>query len=220
MTDMNQVRRYVEESKRRFQVWKQQIGLLIFFVTIIIVFKSFNNQHQEIRMIRDSLSRFYREFDVSMLKNPSELKNLLRRAAELSVEIETLEEIRKASEENEKKIEILQNFDHDKTGKPDLALDAVGGKVAGIGDTSTLYSCNAVMKFFNCPLKVHGPENAISASTTHGNCFGFKGESGSLYIKLMGPAIVDALTIEHIPKQMSPTGDVSDAPKTFSVTVR
>lgn len=216
---MEQLRQYVEQTRHHFKVWKQQLAVMIFFVSMLIILQSFNNQHKEIRMMSNSISKFYRDFDLSMLKNPRELKELLKRASNLSGNITTLDEIRKATDENEKKIEILQNFEYDKTGKPDLALDAVGGKVAGIGNSETLYNCNAFMKILNCPTKKHGPENAISSGNMHGNCFGFKGESGSLYLRLMAPAVVNALTIEHIPKQMSPTMDVSDAPKIFNVTV-
>lgn len=208
---------YVQEIDDRFDAWKKKIFVLILLVTVIIVSQSFNTQHKEIRAIRDSLSNFYRDFDVSMLQKPAELKELLKKVAQMSGPVSSLEEINK---EVDSKIEILQNLEVDKAGRPDLASKAAGGKIAGLGkDTELFYSCNVIMKLMNCPSKVNGPEKVIENSMQPGECFAFKGQKATLFIRLIGPAMIDALTVEHVPMKISPTGDVTEAPKIFNFTV-
>jgi Sad1 / UNC-like C-terminal len=218
--NVQQLQQYMQNINERFAVWKKRIFAMILFVIVVMVFKSFNNQHKEIRFMRDSISNFYKDFDVSMLKNPAEMKELLSKAAEISGPLRDLEEVRKASKDVDKKIEILQNFELDKTGKPDLASKAAGARIAGIGsDTKLFYSCNWIMKLLNCPTKVNGPENTIESAMQVGQCFAFRGGKGSLIIELAGKARVDSVTVEHIPKKMSLTGEVTEAPRIFNVTV-
>lgn len=220
MDQINQFRAYVRDIDNRFGIWKKQILSLMLFVAVVLVFKSYNNQHQEVRLIQQSLSNFYRDFDVSMLKDPSELKNLVAKIAEISAPITSLEQIHKASRDVDKKIEILQNFELDKTGRADLASKAAGGKIAGIGaETQLFYSCNVFMKLLNCPTRIYGPEKVIESSTQPGQCFCFLGQKGSVILRLAGSAVVDAMTVEHIPKQMSPKGGVREAPKHFNCSV-
>lgn len=217
-TTSQQFRAYVQEVDARFGVWKSRIGVAIFCVVILMIFKSFNNQHQEIRAIQDSISNFYREFDVSMLKNPAELKDFIAKVSKMSEQSKDIgpNDIGARSFNDV----VPPNYDIDKTGRPDLAAKVVGGRIAGIGkNTKMFYSCNVIMKLLNCPTKVNGPEKAIEISMLPNECFAFRGQNGTLFIKLMGPAMVDSVTVEHIPAQMMPTGDVSDAPKVFSVFV-
>ncbi|CAG9773745.1 unnamed protein product [Ceutorhynchus assimilis] len=44
-----------------------------------------------------------------------------------------------------------------------------------------------------------------------------QGTNGGVLIKLLGPIKIDAVSLEHIPKTISPSGDSTTAPKDFSV---
>ncbi|NWI98048.1 SUN1 protein, partial [Pitta sordida] len=50
-----------------------------------------------------------------------------------------------------------------------------------------------------------------------GNCWAFKGSQGYLVVKLSMKIYPTAFTVEHIPKTLSPTGNITSAPRNFSV---
>ncbi|NXG34847.1 SUN1 protein, partial [Dromaius novaehollandiae] len=50
-----------------------------------------------------------------------------------------------------------------------------------------------------------------------GNCWAFKGSQGYLVVRLSMKIYPTAFTVEHIPKTLSPTGNITSAPKNFSV---
>uniref|UniRef100_A0AAY4BHP6 SUN domain-containing protein n=1 Tax=Denticeps clupeoides TaxID=299321 RepID=A0AAY4BHP6_9TELE len=50
-----------------------------------------------------------------------------------------------------------------------------------------------------------------------GNCWAFKGSSGYLVIQLTMHVVPTAFTLQHIAKSMSPSGDISSAPRHYRV---
>lgn len=52
-----------------------------------------------------------------------------------------------------------------------------------------------------------------------GECWAFKGSTGTAVIKLINKIYVTGFSLEHIPSNISPTGDVSTAPKEFALFV-
>jgi SUN domain-containing protein 1/2 len=50
-----------------------------------------------------------------------------------------------------------------------------------------------------------------------GECWPFKGANGFLVIQLSTPVGPSMFSLEHIPRTMSPAGDISSAPKNFRV---
>ncbi|NXE13600.1 SUN1 protein, partial [Lophotis ruficrista] len=50
-----------------------------------------------------------------------------------------------------------------------------------------------------------------------GNCWAFKGSQGYLVIGLSTKIYPTAFTMEHIPKTLSPSGNITSAPRNFSV---
>lgn len=168
--------------------------------------------HNEVIYLRNSVAQLIKDF--TSAENFRDLNELMNKAHDRAKKVqETLNEI-----ENSNRIpNDMKLFTFD---RPDLALINSGGRVAGIGkETKLFYSCNFFFKLLGCPNKQNSPERALEPSMHPGDCFGFYGDKATLYIRLIGAAIVDSVTIEHIPKQMSPTGDVSDAPRKFSVYV-
>ncbi|NWH72541.1 SUN1 protein, partial [Piaya cayana] len=50
-----------------------------------------------------------------------------------------------------------------------------------------------------------------------GNCWAFKGSQGYLVVRLSMKIYPTAFTMEHIARSLSPTGNITSAPKNFSV---
>lgn len=53
-----------------------------------------------------------------------------------------------------------------------------------------------------------------------GNCWAFKGSQGYLVIRLSLRILPTSFCVEHIPKALSPTGNITSAPQNFTVYVR
>ena len=62
----------------------------------------------------------------------------------------------------------------------------------------------------------NNPTRAIQADNSPGNCWAFDGETGHLTIKLGQPIYISHVTIEHIPKNLSPSGTIQSAPREVS----
>ncbi|XP_077476475.1 SUN domain-containing protein 3-like isoform X2 [Stigmatopora argus] len=50
-----------------------------------------------------------------------------------------------------------------------------------------------------------------------GNCWAFGGARGNLTVALSHPVVVTSVTLGHVAKSISPTGDIPHAPKEFSI---
>ncbi|KAJ5078592.1 sad1/unc-84-like protein-related [Anaeramoeba ignava] len=114
---------------------------------------------------------------------------------------------------------IQQDF----VGKIDYALGSSGAEVIS---HSPVYSSSFGSRFnplsyfhqFLSVLKnpkLNHPELALNPNNAIGNCFGFWGDKGFLAVRLFRKIIPTQITIEHVPKAVSP--DFSSAPKDFSI---
>lgn len=220
--DYHQIQlRMVEINQNCFNAMKKRMVWIlgIIFVSLVFQTRSHFNQHEDIQYLKNSLSKLYQDFDKSMLTDLASMKEFLESAMKSQPLIE-LNEIQKASKKVGHQIETLQSFVHDKTGRLDLALRNSGGKIAGIEpETKVFYSCNFFMKMVNCPFRRNGPEKLIEPLVHYGEFFRFKGKQVSVSIKLISKAFLDSVTIEHIPRRMSPNEEVTSAPRNFSVSV-
>lgn len=193
-------------------ILKRTAIIVLFCALLVAAIINARSTNNEVIYLRNSLAQFTKDF--TSTENFRDLNVLMNEAHERVKQVqETLNEI-----ENSNRIpNELKLFTFD---RPDLALINSGGRVVGIGKgTKLFYSCNLFWKLLGCPNKRNSPERALEPSMHPGDCFGFLGDKATLYIRLIGPAVVDSVTIEHIQKQISPTGDVSDAPRKFSVYV-
>ena len=59
----------------------------------------------------------------------------------------------------------------------------------------------------------------LKAGRLPGQCFPFKGDQGSVIIKLAVPVKPTEFVLEHLSKSISIVGHISSAPKNFTVTV-
>lgn len=65
----------------------------------------------------------------------------------------------------------------------------------------------------------NGPRVMLQPGTLPGECWAFKGSEGTAIIELVGHVFIQCISIEHLSKKLSPTGEISAAPKEFSVKV-
>ncbi|XP_063487122.1 SUN domain-containing protein 1 isoform X45 [Symphalangus syndactylus] len=113
----------------------------------------------------------------------------------------------------------LKLYSQDKTGMVDFALESGGGSILSTRCSETYETKTALMSLFGIPLWYfsQSPRVVIQPDVYPGNCWAFKGSQGYLVVRLSMMIHPAAFTLEHIPKTLSPTGNISSAPKDFAV---
>ncbi|CAF1623939.1 unnamed protein product [Rotaria magnacalcarata] len=116
--------------------------------------------------------------------------------------------------------QLLVEYSADETGQADYALEANGGKVVDTRCTEyTDEPRQHVVKFLGIPI-VHmskQPDIMIKAGRMPGQCFPFKGDQGSVIIKLAVPVKPTEFVLEHLSKSISVVGHINSAPNNFTV---
>ncbi|PSN46198.1 hypothetical protein C0J52_18531 [Blattella germanica] len=105
--------------------------------------------------------------------------------------------------------EAIQLYDADKTGLADYALSSLEARATA--DTVDVPS------FFED--RLHSVQCIISPIVIPGECWAFEGSKGGAIIQLIGKVYITEVSLEHIPAIISPTGEISNAPKEFSIRV-
>ncbi|CAF0982297.1 unnamed protein product [Rotaria sp. Silwood1] len=116
--------------------------------------------------------------------------------------------------------QLLDEYAADETGQADYALEANGGKIVDTRCTEyTDEPRQNVVKFLGIPI-VHmskQPDIMIKAGRMPGQCFPFKGDQGSVIIKLAVPVKPTEFVLEHLSKSISIVGHINSAPNNFTV---
>jgi len=97
----------------------------------------------------------------------------------------------------------------DKTGMADFALESAGAEIVS-EFTSRGLSSDAVYHTVSA-------RTALQPDVNPGNCFAFGGDQGTIGIRLSRRVVVQNVTIEHIPKEISLNGNIDSAPRDFLV---
>merc|ERR1712241_35697 len=113
----------------------------------------------------------------------------------------------------------LIQYDADKTGMFDYALETAGGSVVSTRCTETYIQKTAMYSIFGIPIwyPSNNPRTIIQPGVQPGECWAFKGSSGFVVIQLSERIIPTRFSMEHISKSMSPSGKIDSAPKDFVV---
>nr|XP_030706924.1 SUN domain-containing protein 1 isoform X7 [Globicephala melas] len=126
----------------------------------------------------------------------------------------------------------LRLYSQDKTGMVDFALEsgvgqdtethfnsAVGGSILSTRCSETYETKTALISLFGVPLWYfsQSPRVAIQPDIYPGNCWAFRGSQGYLVVRLSMKIHPTTFTLEHIPRTLSPTGNITSAPKDFAV---
>ncbi|KAG5276746.1 hypothetical protein AALO_G00109250 [Alosa alosa] len=106
--------------------------------------------------------------------------------------------------------ETLNQYRADGTGMADYALIYSGGKVI---------KSHYIKPY--CPqslqLQTEGPSAVIQPEVYPGKCWAFRGSYSSVTITLSHSVRITHVTMEHLPKCLSPTGQIDSAPQDFAI---
>ncbi|CAM9513672.1 unnamed protein product [Bubo scandiacus] len=113
----------------------------------------------------------------------------------------------------------LKLYSQDKIGMVDFALESGGKYILSTRCSETYETKTALISLFGIPLWYfsQSPRVVIQPDMYPGNCWAFKGSQGYLVVRLSMKIYPTAFTVEHIPKTLSPTGNITSAPRNFSV---
>ncbi|KAI4874935.1 hypothetical protein NFI96_025553 [Prochilodus magdalenae] len=113
----------------------------------------------------------------------------------------------------------LSLYRADGVGMADYALESSGASVISTRCSETYHTKTACLSLFGIPLWYHSesPRTVTQPELYPGKCWAFRGSEGFLVISLSYPVQVTHVTMEHVPRALSPTGNISSAPKDFSV---
>lgn len=115
---------------------------------------------------------------------------------------------------------MIDEYAADETGQADYALEANGAKIVDTRCSEyTDEPRQNVVKFLGIPI-VHmskHPDIIIKPGRMPGQCFPFKGERGSIVIRLAVPVVPTEFVLEHLSKSISIVGHINTAPNNFTV---
>ncbi|PKU33963.1 sun domain-containing protein 1 isoform x1 [Limosa lapponica baueri] len=113
----------------------------------------------------------------------------------------------------------LKLYSQDKIGLVDFALESGGGSILSTRCSETHETKTALISLFGVPLWYfsQSPRVVIQPDMYPGNCWAFKGSQGYLVIRLSMKIYPTAFTMEHVPKALSPAGNITSAPRSFAV---
>ncbi|XP_042647841.1 SUN domain-containing protein 2 isoform X2 [Tyto alba] len=115
--------------------------------------------------------------------------------------------------------QALKRYSEDRVGMVDYALESAGASVINTRCSETYETRTALLSLFGIPLWYHSqsPRVILQPDVNPGNCWAFRGSQGFAVIRLSGLIRPTAVTLEHIPKALSPQGTIPSAPKDFAV---
>ncbi|OCT83121.1 SUN domain-containing protein 2 isoform X2 [Xenopus laevis] len=113
----------------------------------------------------------------------------------------------------------IQRYSEDRIALVDYALESSGASVINTRCSETFETKTALLSLFGVPLWYHSqsPRVILQPDLNPGNCWAFRGSQGYAVIRLSSRIHPTAVTIDHIPRSLSPKTTISSAPKDFSV---
>ncbi|KAM6178294.1 SUN domain-containing protein 3 [Rhynchocyon petersi] len=114
---------------------------------------------------------------------------------------------------------ILKKLREDQIQKADYALKSAGASIIEAGTSESYKNDKAKLYWHGIGfLNYEMPPDIILQPDVHpGKCWAFPGSQGHTLIKLSRKIVPTAVTMEHISEKISPSGNISSAPKEFSV---
>uniref|UniRef100_A0A8B9WA96 Sad1 and UNC84 domain containing 2 n=1 Tax=Bos mutus grunniens TaxID=30521 RepID=A0A8B9WA96_BOSMU len=114
--------------------------------------------------------------------------------------------------------QALKRYSEDRIGMVDYALESGGASVISTRCSETYETKTALLSLFGIPLWYHSqsPRVILQPDVHPGNCWAFQGPQGFAVVRLSA-RIRPAVTLEHVPKSLSPNSTISSAPKDFAI---
>ncbi|KAL4680795.1 hypothetical protein H8959_022736 [Pygathrix nigripes] len=142
--------------------------------------------------------------------------------------IAKLQEMEAMSDEQKVAQKIMKMIHGDYIEKPDFALKSTGASI-DFEHTSATYNHEKAHSYWNwiqlwnyaqppdVILEAGGMAGDGTPNMTPGNCWAFEGNRGQVTIQLAQKVYLSNLTLQHIPKTISPSGSLDTAPKDFVI---
>ncbi|KAA0712691.1 SUN domain-containing protein 2 [Triplophysa tibetana] len=113
----------------------------------------------------------------------------------------------------------IELYRADGIGMADYALESSGASVINTRCSETYKMRSACLSLFGVPLwyQSESPRTVIQPELYPGKCWAFRGSQGFLVISLSYPIRITHVSLEHLPKVLSPTGLIDSALKDFAV---
>ncbi|RMB99447.1 hypothetical protein DUI87_24184 [Hirundo rustica rustica] len=102
--------------------------------------------------------------------------------------------------------------------KTDWALKSSGASI-DTQRTSQTYDCKegSLCRILRLFWTASPPDTILQPHVYPGNCWAFKGHQGQVVIRLPARVYLTAITVQHITKEVSPSGTINSAPKDIAV---
>ncbi|XP_065742839.1 SUN domain-containing protein 2 isoform X6 [Phocoena phocoena] len=115
--------------------------------------------------------------------------------------------------------QALKRYSEDRIGMVDYALESGGASVISTRCSETYETKTALLSLFGIPLwyQSQSPRVILQPDVHPGNCWAFQGPQGFAVVRLSARIRPTAVTLEHVPKSLSPNSTISSAPKDFAV---
>lgn len=171
---------------------------------------------------REELQAQLRELESKILARVAETQGTSAReaAAALSLTLQR-EGVIGVTEEQVHRIvkQALQRYSEDRIGMVDYALESGGASVISTRCSETYETKTALLSLFGIPLWYHSqsPRVILQPDVHPGNCWAFQGPQGFAVVRLSARIRPTAVTLEHVPKALSPNSTISSAPRDFAV---
>ncbi|XP_054430318.1 SUN domain-containing protein 1 isoform X2 [Pteronotus mesoamericanus] len=172
---------------------------------------------------KDDLQALLRELELRVLRNITHHVSVTRQAPTADAVLSAVREQGAAGITEAQAHVIVNNalklYSQDKTGMVDFALESGGGSVLSTRCSETYETRTALISLFGIPLWYfsQSPRVVIQPDIYPGNCWAFRGSQGYLVVRLSMEVRPTSFALEHIPKTLSPTGNITSAPRDFSV---
>ncbi|XP_074865261.1 SUN domain-containing protein 2 [Carettochelys insculpta] len=171
---------------------------------------------------REELQDQLRDLEHRILARVSEVQRMSVRDATASVGVALQQEgVTGVTEEQVHLIvnQALKRYSEDRVGMVDYALESGGASVISTRCSETYETKTALLSLFGIPLWYHSqsPRVILQPDVNPGNCWAFRGSQGFAVVRLSSRIHPTAVTLEHIPKSLSPPGTIPSAPKDFAI---
>ncbi|XP_007939951.1 SUN domain-containing protein 2 [Orycteropus afer afer] len=115
--------------------------------------------------------------------------------------------------------QALKRYSEDRIGMVDYALESGGASVISTRCSETYETKTALLSLFGIPLWYHSqsPRVILQPDVHPGNCWAFQGPQGFAVVRLSARIRPTAITLEHVPKSLSPNSTISSAPRDFAI---
>lgn len=115
--------------------------------------------------------------------------------------------------------DTLAIYSADRIAKFDFALEDAGGSVVTNQCSKTYTPTLATVSLFGIPLwhVSTSPKAIIQPQVYPGDCWAYEGSKGHALIRLKDEIVITGVTLEHIPRALTPNGSLTTAPHNFTV---